>query len=379
MAREYQICTQCVMDTTDTDICFNAEGVCSWCSGYPKRAEKTWLRGERGKRALEQLINQVQQAGKGCSYDCVVGLSGGVDSTWLALKAKDWGLRPLAFHVDAGWNSELAVQNIECIVNFCKFDLKTDILDWEEVRDVQVAFLKSGVMNQDVPQDHAFFASLFTTTRSIKVPWVLVGSNMSTECVLAPSFVGYSNPQDAKNLKAIHRKFGTAPLETFPSLGVFKTLLYRNGFFMKIGAPLNMMEYNKPAALEELKTRAGFKPYPGKHGESVFTKFYQDYWLPNRYGIDKRKCHLSSLIITGQLSREKAMEELSRPALTPQEEEFVIDYVCKKLRLNRAEFQQCLSAPKREHNDYPNAARMERLTAKYLMWPVRKLRRMKEK
>ena len=300
-----------------------------------------------------------------------------MDSSWLALKAKDWGLRVLAFHSDAGWNSELAVQNIEHVTNYCGFDLQTDILPWEEVRDIQLAYLKAGVLNQDVPQDQGFFASLYKATRQFKIRYNLDGANLSTECVLPASYVGYSNSRDARNLVAIHQAFGTIPLHEYPLLSVFKTLLYRNGLFMDIASPLNFMEYNKPAALAELKERAGYKPYEGKHGESVFTKFYQDYFLPKRFNIDKRRAHLSSLIITKQMTRAEALTEVARPPLSPGEEEQILDYICTKLRLTRAEFDTILSMPTREHSGFANSRRLEAIASKYLMWPVRKWRRLR--
>ena len=365
------------MDTSDRDLTFDADGVCHHCRTVPARLQQSWLRGPEGQAALDQLIDRIRKSGKGRTYDCIIGLSGGVDSSWLALKAKDWGLRVLAFHSDAGWNSELAVQNIEHLTNYCGFDLQTDILPWEEVRDVQLAYLKAGVLNQDVPQDQGFFASLYKATRQFKIRYNLDGANLSTECVLPASYVGYSNSRDARNLVAIHKTYGTIPLREYPLLSVFKTLLYRNGIFMDIASPLNFMEYNKPAALEELRQRAGYKPYDGKHGESVFTKFYQDYFLPKRFNIDKRRAHLSSLVITKQTTRDDALAELDRPPLTPNEEEMILDYICTKLRLSRAEFDAILAQPTRDHSEFANSRRLEALASKYLMWPVRKWRRLR--
>jgi len=365
------------MDTSDRDITFDENGVCHYCRTVPARLEQYWLRGNDGQRALDQLIDRIRKSGKGRAYDCIIGLSGGVDSSWLALKARDWGLRVLAFHSDAGWNSELAVQNIEHLTNYCGFDLQTDILPWEEVRDVQLAYLKAGVLNQDVPQDQGFFASLYKATRQFNIRCNLDGANLATECVLPASYVGYSNSRDAKNLVSIHKAYGTIPLREYPLLSVFKTLLYRNGIFMDIASPLNFMEYHKPDALRELQERAGYKPYAGKHGESVFTKFYQDYFLPRRYHIDKRRAHLSSLVITKQLTREEAKAELTRPPLTPQEEEEVLDYICTKIRLSREEFGKIMTMPLREHSEFANSRRLEKFVSKYVMWPVRKWRRLR--
>ncbi len=351
-----QICTRCVMDTSDPEIEFDANGVCSHCHEFDEVTSKSWFPGPEGAPKLEALLESVRAAGRGREYDCVLGLSGGVDSSILALRAKDWDLRVLAVHVDAGWNTELAVHNIERIVERCNFDLHTIVLDWEDVRELQLAYLRSGVSNQDVPQDHAFSAGLFRDAAERKIRYVLSGGNIATESVFPRAWHGWA--MDRRNLRAIHRRFGTEKLRTFPTIGFFRYYVINPYVHrVRVVRPLNYLPYDRDAAIAELTERVRYKPYGRKHGESQFTRFFQNHYLPERYGFDKRRPHLSSMILSGQLTRDEALAELERPLY--EEAELTGDkaYFEKKLRLAPGQLDELLEAPRRSHRDFPNQER----------------------
>ena len=361
----YQVCTRCVMDTSDPEITFDANGVCNHCRSFDQMAATEWFPGEAGKPRLDALIAEIKEWGKGRDYDCTIGLSGGADSSYLAyLAAKEWGLRPLAVHVDTGWNSPFAVRNIENLVKKLDIDLYTFVIDWEEMRDLQVAFLKSGVANQDTPQDHAIFAKLFSFTAENKVRYVLSGHNIATESVLPESWE--YTPRDDKHIRAIHKQFGELPLRTLPIMSVFRNFLYARlapiKFLpgMKIVNPLNFVDYNKERAKAELAREIGWQEYGAKHFESRFTKFFQAYWLPQRFGYDKRRAHLSSLILANQMTREEAEAELAKPMYPPEELAEDMEFVRKKLELSETEFQDILTAPTHHHTEYPSYAHLAR-------------------
>ncbi|UTW51674.1 N-acetyl sugar amidotransferase [bacterium SCSIO 12827] len=363
---EYQVCTRCVMDTTDPDITFDDQGVCNHCRSFDQIAGTDWLPGQAGKPHLDALLAEIKAWGKGREYDCTIGLSGGADSSYLAyLAAKEWGLRPLAVHVDTGWNSPFAVRNIENLVKKLNIDLYTFVIDWEEMRDLQVAFLKSGVANQDTPQDHAIFAKLFSFTAENKIRYVLSGHNIATESVLPESWE--YTARDDKHIRAIHRRFGTRPLKTLPIMSVFRSFLYARlapiKFLpgMKIVNPLDFVDYTKDQAKENLSKEVGWQEYGAKHFESRFTKFFQAYWLPKRFGYDKRRAHLSSLVLSGQISRDHALAELDKPMYPLEELAEDMEFVRKKLELSESEFEEILSAPTRHHSEYPSYAPLGRI------------------
>jgi N-acetyl sugar amidotransferase len=341
------------MDTSDPLIEFDSGGVCNHCRGFELLKNSEWFPNEEGHRRWEKIVEEVRAAGVNQEYDCILGLSGGVDSSFLALKARSWGLRPLVVHVDAGWNSELAVANIEAIVKHCNYDLHTHVVDWEEMRDLQLAYLKAGVANQDVPQDHIFFASLYHFATANKIRYVLSGGNLATEGVFPRAWHG--SAMDAINLRAIHRQFGARPLRRYKTISFTEYYLwYPLVKKMRTLRPLNYMPYDKESAILELQREIGWRSYGRKHGESLFTKLFQNYYLPTKFGFDKRKPHLSSLIVSGQMTREQALEELSKPLYDPVELELDIEYFCKKLRISRAEFQAFLDAPARHYSDFAN-------------------------
>jgi N-acetyl sugar amidotransferase len=341
------------MDTTDPNISFDANGVCNHCLRYESYVSTL---GDATARAakLDEIFRTLKRAGRNKDYDCIMGLSGGVDSSYLAhFAVKTLGLRTLVVHVDSGWNSELAVNNIENICNRLNIDLHTLVLDWEEMRDLQRAYFRSGVPNLDVPQDHAFNAAMVGEAKKYGIRHVVNGSNMQTESIL-PHAWGY-DASDPRSLVAIHKRFGTVPLKTYPVRSDFSRFIFDPYVFgMRVHCPLSYIEYNKFAAKRLLQEELGWRDYGGKHYESRFTKFFQAHYLPTKFGYDKRRAHLASLIVSGQMSRETALEELALPLYDAKELELDIRYFCKKLDISRDEYDQVMSAPPRTHREYPN-------------------------
>ena len=353
MNDNYQVCTRCVMDTSDPEITFDDQGVCTHCHNFENITKKNWFPNEEGTFKLEAIIEQIKSEGKRQQYDCILGLSGGVDSSYLAYKASEWGLRPLVIHVDAGWNSELAVANIEAIVKYCDYHLHTHVVDWEEMRELQLSYLRAGVANQDVPQDHVFFASMYHFAIKNKIRYILNGGNIATEGIFPKAWHG--SAMDAINLKAIHKTHGNRRLKTYSIIGFYKLYIwYPLIKKMRTVRPLNFMNYNKNDAISELEEVLGWRSYGRKHGESIFTKLFQNYYLPTRFGYDKRRPHLSSLIASGQITRNDAVEALEEPLYNTVELESDIAYFCKKLGITRSEFNEFISAPLRHYSDYSN-------------------------
>jgi asparagine synthase (glutamine-hydrolysing) len=351
--RTHQVCTRCVMDGSDPTITFDNEGVCSHCREFELQNRLVWFPNEEGAHRLERIVERIKKAGRDKPYDSLLGLSGGVDSSYLALQLHKWGLRPLVVHVDAGWNSELAVDNIERIVKHCGFDLHTHVVDWEDMRDLQLAYLRAAVANQDIPQDHIFFASLyhFAIERGIKT--IFSGGNIATEGIYPATWEG--NAMDGRNLQAIHRRFGQRRLKHYRTIGLFDYYVhYPFVRRMRTLRPLNYLPYNKVDAIAELHKTVGWRAYDRKHGESFFTKWFQNYYLPTRFGFDKRRPHLSSLIVSNQMTREEALETLERPLYQPEDLENDIEFLTKKLRISRAEFDELMAVPPRHHTEFPN-------------------------
>ncbi len=340
------------MDTSDPEITFDANGVCNHCIEFDTITRQNWFPNEEGAERWASILEQIKVAGRGQEYDCILGLSGGVDSSYLAIKVHEWGLRPLVVHVDAGWNSELAVANIEALVKHCNYDLHTHVVDWEDMRDLHLAYLRAGISNQDVPQDHIFFASLYHFATKNRIRYILSGGNLATEGIFPKTWHG--SAMDAINLKAIHRKFGERKLRNYKTISFFQYYIwYPFVKKMRTVRPLNYMPYDKAKALDELEKTVGYKPYARKHGESQFTKVFQNYYLPEKFGYDKRRPHLSSLIVSGQMTRDEAMIKLAEPLYGADEFEVDIAYFCKKLRITRNEFDELLNAPAHRHDDFP--------------------------
>lgn len=348
---EYKQCTRCVMDTTDPEITFDENGVCNHCANFEKIIKPNWHQDVIGEQKLSEILQKIKVDCKNDEYDCVIGLSGGIDSSFLIYKAKEWGLRVLAVHVDAGWNSELAVKNIENVCKYAGYDLHTVVINWDEMRELQIAFLKSGTANQDIPQDHAFFAGLYNYANKFNIKYVLTGSNYATESIL-PEAWGY-DAMDSKFLLDINDKYGKIKLKKFPIVGFWKLHIYYPYIkHMKVIRPLNYIYYNKDEAIKILKEKCGWRYYGGKHHESRFTKFFQAYYLPWKFGYDKRKAHLSSLIVSGFMTREEAVEELKKPLYDPQELLEDKMFIAKKLRVSDEEFEKILNMPKHDFSEF---------------------------
>lgn len=350
---DYRMCARSVMDTTDPEIYFDSNGVSNHCIEFDNVTSKKWYPNEIGKEKLKEIYAQIRENGRNKNFDCILGLSGGIDSSYLALKLYEANLRPLVVHVDGGWNSELAVQNIENIVNYCGWDLHTIVIDWEEMKSLQLAYLKSGIANQDVPQDHAFFSSLYHFATKHKINYIMSGGNIATESIY-PSSWGWS-AMDSDNLKSIYKKFSNKKLKKFKTISFFQLYFYYPFIKkMKTVRPLNFMPYVKAEALKELKEKVGYKEYARKHGESIFTKFFQNFWLPTKFGYDKRKPHLSSLIVSGQMTRDQALEELKKPLYDDYELKEDKAYIAKKLGISLEEFENILDAPISTYADFSN-------------------------
>lgn len=350
--RNFQICTRCVMDTTDSAITFDEDGVCDHCRTFELKVRPNWHTGERGSRDLHRLIEKIKAAGRGRDFDCIIGMSGGVDSSYLTYIATELGLRPLVFHVDAGWNSQEAVNNIEKLVDKLKLDLYTEVIDWAEMRDLQLAFFKSGVPHIDTPQDHAFFATMYKFAEVHGVKYILTGANFSTECIRNPiEWMYYQS--DSIQLKDIHHRFGTRPLVNFPTTSILRHKVWLPYFKgIKVVRPLNSVEYDKATAIRLLVDKFGWQPYPQKHFESRFTRFYEGYWLPKKFGFDTRKVQFASLIVTGQMTREEALQKLKSPPLDEATVRQEFKYVASKLGITTDELQGYMDAPNKTFRDY---------------------------
>ncbi len=351
--RPYQICTNCIMDTSDSKITFDSRGWCDYCNNYSKNIAPVWRPGEDRSADLQPTIDQIKRDGAGRPHDCIIGMSGGVDSSYVTHLAKQrFGLRPLIFHVDAGWNSQEAVNNIERLVDELELDLHTEVIDWEEMKDLQLAFFRAQVPHVDTPQDHAFFAALYNFAARNEVKYILTGANYSTECVREPLEWHY-HASDLRQLRDIHRRFGTRPLKSFPLADMFTyKLYYRYVKGIRVVKPLDFMPYVKNLAVKELSDRYGWQQYPHKHYESRFTRFYEGYWLPTKFGYDKRRAHFSSLILTGQLSRAEAVERIAVPAYDSSMAEKDLAFVAKKLGLTTEQFVELMSQDNKTYRDY---------------------------
>lgn len=338
----------------DPYITFDEKGICNYYYEYFELEKKHVKKGEEGKVFFNQKIDIIKASGKNKPYDCILGLSGGVDSSYLAYLAKREGLRPLIVHFDNGWNSELAVKNIENIVSILGFDLYTYVINWEEFRDLQIAYLKASVIDIEAITDHAIRATLFKLAAKHKINYFLSGFNIVTEAILPKAWV--FNKSDAINIKDIHKKFGTIPLKTFPFLTAFDKRYYSMALKIEAVPLLNYIDYNKDNVKEALIKELNWKDYGGKHYESVWTRFYQGYILPEKFKVDKRKAHLSTLICSGQITKEKALEELKQPIYDAEQLALDKEFVLKKLNLDENSFDQLMKLPIKKHTDFKTEA-----------------------
>lgn len=347
-----EMCTKTVLDTTVPNISFDEKGECNFCGYYKSLAERTVLRHPKVlKQEFDSIIDTIKSVGKNRSYDCVLGVSGGLDSTYLALLAKRNGLRPLLVHFDNGWNSELAVKNIEKVVNVLGLELHSYVMEWEEFRDLQRSYFLASVVDVEVPTDQLIFAALHKIAYSKGIKYILAGNNIVSESINPDGWV-YKNKLDLVNLRAIHSKYGTVPLKKLPRLGLFERYLYEAICGIQTVNLLNLIDYNKDAVKNEVVSIFGWKDYGGKHFESIFTRFYQGYYLPKKYNIDKRKAHLSNLILSGQLSREEALSELQQAPYPEDMQLADLDYVKKKLGFSDSEWTAVMEAEPVPHNAF---------------------------
>ncbi|EQB5718442.1 N-acetyl sugar amidotransferase [Escherichia coli] len=354
--KKYKICNRCVMDTSDPNISFDDNGQCDYCSNFDKNILPNWNANNSGLSKLLEMSESIKKDSKGSDFDCIIGLSGGLDSTYAAYIAKEkMGLRPLLFHVDAGWNTDQAVGNIEKLIEGLGLDLYTEVINWEEMKDLQLSFLKSGIPDQDLVQDAAFFSSLYKFARKHKIKHVITGSNFSTECCREPEEWGGYLGIDTMLFNDIHRQFGTRPLNSFPLVDILiYKVFYQKILGMKVHHPLNLVPFTKKDAENELSEKFGWQPFQHKHHESRFTRFYEDYWLPRRFGYEKRRAHFSSLIMTGQMAREQALERLLKPEMDEHFLEQEFEYIAHKLGISVDDLKELFSIPKKTYKDYKN-------------------------
>lgn len=348
------------MDTTDPNIIFDERGWCDYCNNFEQSIVPNWHTDERGENDLALIAEKIRMEGKGKDFDCIMGLSGGLDSSYATYIAKEkMGLRPLVFHVDAGWNTDQAVGNIEKLIDGLGLDLYTEVINWEEMKDFQLSVLKAQIADQDLPQDTAFFSTLYKFARKNKIKYVLTGANYSTECCREPEEWGAYPGIDKRLINHIHSLYGTIPLKTFPIVDILTyKILYRYGFGMQVIKPLNNVPYIKKDAEALLESRFGWKKFLHKHHESRFTRFYEDYWMPKKFGYEKRRAHFSSLIMTGQMKREEAIDRISRPELDDQFWIQEFEYVANKLGLTVKELQDIFEGENKTYKAYKNKRRL---------------------
>jgi N-acetyl sugar amidotransferase len=352
----YAICANCIMDTSDPGIRFDAGGKCDYCRNFEINLRPHWEGDVADTTRIHATADAIRRDRIGYDFDCIIGLSGGLDSSYTAFVAKELlGLRPLLFHVDSGWNTDQAVSNIEKLVNGLGVDLYTEVVDWEEMKDLQVAFLRAQIADQDMPQDAAFFSALYQFARKHRIKHVLTGGNYSTECCREPEEWGAYPGIDKTLILDIHRRFGTRPLRTFPLVDIMTyKVLYQRVLGMRVVRPLNLIRYVKKEAEQELERRFGWQKFRHKHHESRFTRFYEDYWMPRKFGYHKRRAHFSSLIMTGQMTRDEALERISRPEMDEHFLEREFEYVANKLDLTVDDLRTIFLGPNRTYRDYRN-------------------------
>jgi N-acetyl sugar amidotransferase len=356
------------MDTTDPSITFDENGVCDFCNNYDKKIVPFWNPVDYDDSSIQKIVKKIKSDGKHKEYDCVIGMSGGTDSSYLAYIAKEkLGLRPLILTVDTGWNLNVANENVLKIIQKLDLDLETVVVNWEEMKDLQLAFFKSQVPYQDLPQDHAIFAGLYNYAAKHGIKYVLTGANNSTEGVKPPQEWTYIN--DIKFIKGVHKKFGQKKLKTFPLCGMFKyKIFYRFFKGIKVVHFLNMVNYEKEEATRILKEKFDWQVYENKHYENVFTRFYEGYWLPKKFGYDKRRCYLSNLVITNQLSRNDALVEIDEQPYDNKIAKQDMEYISDKLDIDVEDFKKLMNGDNKTYKDYKNNYWIIKLAIKFAMF-----------
>lgn len=344
------------MDASDPNIHFDERSHCDYCNNFDEAIKPNWHKDADGERKLGRMVTSIRSNSSGKDFDCIIGLSGGLDSSYVAYVAKEkMSLRPLLFHVDAGWNTDQAVGNIEKLVDGLGLDLYTEVVNWEDVKRMQVAFLRAGIPDQDLVQDASFFSGLYKFARQNGIKHIITGSNFSTECCREPEEWGGYLGIDKTLFGDIWDQCGDGKPNDFPLVDILVyKVWYQKILGMKIHHPLNLVPFIKKDAEDELEQRFGWQRFKHKHHESRFTRFYEDYWLPRRFGYEKRRAHFSSLIMTGQMTREQALERIAKPEM---DEHFLtqeFEYVAHKLDLTVAELQAIFDSPKKTFRDYKN-------------------------
>lgn len=365
----YQICTKTIMDTTDPDIVFDINGASDYYHNYKRNILPNWHTDEQGYKELMKIAELIKAEGKGKDFDCIIGLSGGLDSSYTAYVAKEiMGIRPLLFHVDAGWNTDKAVGNIEKLCNGLGLELFTEVINWEEMKNLQRAYLKAQIPGQDAPQDIAFFSGMYKFARKHNIKYVLTGANYSTECCKEPPAWGAYPGIDKLLVMDIYKRFGHGKLKTFPILDILQyKVLYQVVYGMQVFKPLNLVPFIKKDAEDLLYTRFGWEKFQHKHHESRFTRFFEDYWLSRKFGFEKRRAHFSSLILTGQMTRDEALERISRPELDDKTLINEFEYVAHKLDFTTEELQKIFEGENKTFREYRNKRWVVNLGAKFLM------------
>jgi N-acetyl sugar amidotransferase len=357
----FQVCTRCVMDSTATDINFDNQGVCNYCTEFFERSGHIIHNHESKEDANKRvslLVNKIKKDGLGKQYDCIIGVSGGVDSSWVLVKAVELGLRPLAVHMDNGWNSELAQNNIENLVNGLNVNLYTHVIDWTEYKSLMQAFFDADVIDVELLYDNAMLAVNYQQARKYGIRYILSGSNQATEGMRIPKMWTWFK-FDKRNIYSIANLFGNVKIQTFPSIGTLGFIYFEFVRGIKWLSFLDNFAYNKFEALEVLQRDYGYKPYPYKHYESIFTRFYQGYILPKKFGVDKRKLHLSTLLVSGQITREKALEGLAGiPYLSDREQQLDVEYFIKKMNWTQDSLSEYITRPEVSHAKYPSERKL---------------------
>lgn len=350
----YQICNRCIMDSSDPEITFSAAGNCNHCESYYENLSSQQLSGDTGKRKVSEIVQQIKESRKDNRYDCIIGVSGGVDSTYVAYYVtKVLGLRPLAVHMDNGWNSELAVKNIERTLKTLNIDLITKVLNWNEFRELQISFLDASTPDGEIPTDHAIWATLYETAIKHNIQYIITGMNFTTEWIHPRAWS--QGHRDWRYIESVHKIFSGKKLGSYPHYNLFDRIRYSKWHQLKMVNILQYIDYSKKEAMDILERELGWKYYGGKHYESIYTRFYQGYVLPVKFGFDKRRAHLSTLICSGEITREKALEEMEKspyPSDDLLKEDY--EYIKKKLGLSEERLQGIMNRQAKTFWDYPN-------------------------
>ena len=349
---EYKVCTRCVLDTTDPEIIFDEKGQCNHCTDYYNRISKLSYQGEKSDSELKELVDEIKVAGKNKEFDCVIGVSGGIDSSYLAYLASKLGLRPLAVHLDNGWNSDQAVKNIQGICTKLGIEYQSVVLDWEEFKDIQLSILKSGITEVELPTDVAILGAVHKVAAENNIKYIISGGNYATEGLLPEKW--FYNPKDATLLKAIQKKFGSKKMKTFPFFDYKKEIYYKFIKGIKIKYILNLVPFSKDDAMSTLEKELDWKYYGGKHYESKYTGFVQAYIQPVKFKVDYRKATFSTQICAGTMTREEAIEELKKPPYNPETVESEMEYISKKFGITIDEFKKILNQEPISYKFYPN-------------------------